>query len=315
MHLTKSRKGFSIFSLLTPAFFYLIAAIALIGIVFNIYQILRPSLPIQEEEPVVDETPSDEDALTNAEDEILPKQEQTPETESEPEPTPTPKPKPKPKPEPEPGPQPASTVTRKVLVLDFDPYINGQRTHSYFGWNDPATLETQFAADIKSSSGNYVKYQIQRIKLDDFPVLNGGFDFDEESFLDCWNDPDHPESKCHTSVGVDYNRLLTDYGVDVCALRNGGQIHELWVWGAPYFGYYESRLAGPGAFWYNSPPLTGTSCTKQLPIMGFNYERGVGGESHLPQLGPVWLGRFPVPRLQLQRLRVRPLRPKLYLRL
>lgn len=45
--------------------------------------------------------------------------------------------------------------------------------------------------------------------------------------------------------------------------------------GGPYFGFYESRLTGPEAFWYNAPILEGTTCQKQLPIMGFSYARGV----------------------------------------
>ncbi|OGM84372.1 hypothetical protein A2376_01755 [Candidatus Woesebacteria bacterium RIFOXYB1_FULL_47_31] len=66
---------------------------------------------------------------------------------------------------------------------------------------------------------------------------------------------------------------MADYSI--CEKRNNGEIDEVWIFGGPWFGYYESRLAGPGAFWYNSPSLTGTTCQKLLPIMAFNYERGV----------------------------------------
>jgi hypothetical protein len=48
----------------------------------------------------------------------------------------------------------------------------------------------------------------------------------------------------------------------------------------PYGGMYESQLTGNGAFWLNSPPLTGNSCTDQLPIMGLNYERGLAEAIH-----------------------------------
>jgi hypothetical protein len=36
-----------------------------------------------------------------------------------------------------------------------------------------------------------------------------------------------------------------------------GEIDEIWLFGGPYFGFYESRMAGPGAFWCNAPPLPG----------------------------------------------------------
>ena len=35
-------------------------------------------------------------------------------------------------------------------------------------------------------------------------------------------------------------------------------------------------MAGPGAFWCNSPAVTATeACARRFVIMGFNYERGV----------------------------------------
>ncbi|MEK6587914.1 MAG: hypothetical protein AABY97_03635, partial [Chloroflexota bacterium] len=44
-----------------------------------------------------------------------------------------------------------------------------------------------------------------------------------------------------------------------------------------YGGYYESRMAGPGSFWCNSPPLEGWGeARRRFVVMGFNYERGVG---------------------------------------
>ena len=43
------------------------------------------------------------------------------------------------------------------------------------------------------------------------------------------------------------------------------------------FGFYESRMAGPGAFWCNAPQCENTdACRKRFVIMGFSYERGVG---------------------------------------
>jgi hypothetical protein len=71
---------------------------------------------------------------------------------------------------------------------------------------------------------------------------------------------------------LNWNKYLSDY--QVCEKRNRGEIDELIVWGAPYFGIYESAIAGPGGFFYNSPPISGTSCNKLLPIMGMSYERG-----------------------------------------
>jgi hypothetical protein len=75
-----------------------------------------------------------------------------------------------------------------------------------------------------------------------------------------------------------YNDLLNDF--DLCNLSDTGAIDEVWVYAMPYVGLYESRLTGENAFEYNSPPLAGNSCTDHLPIMGFNYERGLAEAWH-----------------------------------
>jgi hypothetical protein len=56
-----------------------------------------------------------------------------------------------------------------------------------------------------------------------------------------------------------------------------GNFDEVWLFGAPGFGFYESRMAGRGAFWCNAPACENTeTCRKRFVIMGFSYERGVG---------------------------------------
>ena len=68
----------------------------------------------------------------------------------------------------------------------------------------------------------------------------------------------------------------------------------MWLWGFPYAGYYESIMAGPGAFWCNAPALKETGqAQRRFIIMGYNYQRGVG--EMLENLGhraeslyPVW---------------------------
>ncbi|MBZ0276235.1 MAG: hypothetical protein K8I60_08830, partial [Anaerolineae bacterium] len=75
--------------------------------------------------------------------------------------------------------------------------------------------------------------------------------------------------------GVNYYRLLDDF--DLIEKVNANQIDEVWLMGHPYGGYYESTMAGPGAFFCNSSPLSNTgSANRRFIIMGFNFERGVG---------------------------------------
>jgi len=55
-----------------------------------------------------------------------------------------------------------------------------------------------------------------------------------------------------------------------------GEIDEVWLWGFPYAGFWESTMAGPGAYFCNSPPVEGVRASRLFVVMGFNYERGVG---------------------------------------
>ena len=170
-------------------------------------------------------------------------------------------------------PAPVKPVTKKIMLLIFNPILEskgGVRLNQYMGWFDPEFLTNQVISDLSNASGGYVKYTISsKIIVDGIPVKEDGFQYTDESYLSCWT-----TGSCHSPDLSDYNKILTTY--NVCTKLNKGQIDELWMWGAPYFGFYESRLAGPNGYWYNSPPLTGTTCNKLLPIMGYSYERYVG---------------------------------------
>jgi len=168
-------------------------------------------------------------------------------------------------------------VTRKVLVLNYDKITSTRgnrvtRLHTDMGWNNPTTLNSQYITDIKSTSGNFLTYSVaQWIDIDAFPRKTDGYVFTYDTYKNCVNTGGSAGAHCMS--GVDYLKILNDY--KVCEKLNNGTINEVYVFGGPYFGFYESRLAGPGAYWYNSPPLTGTTCNGLLPIMGFSYERGV----------------------------------------
>ena len=85
---------------------------------------------------------------------------------------------------------------------------------------------------------------------DGFPVKADGFRYDAAGFLRCWREVrgfDTPDA-------ADYTASLPEF--DVIRRINAGEIDEVWLFGPPYAGYYESPMAGPGAFWCNSPPLT-----------------------------------------------------------
>ncbi|RMF80940.1 MAG: hypothetical protein D6737_06485 [Chloroflexi bacterium] len=182
-------------------------------------------------------------------------------------------------PKPDYGPQPdpvtlPTPITRKVLMITHDPVLHtqgGKTLKQYFNWYDSDELAAAYIDDVHWASYGYIKYNIvERIVVDGYPVKRDGFRYDERSYLDAWR-----TRKFHDPDGVDYLALVAEF--EMIEKINSGAIDEVWLFGHPYGGYYESIMAGPGAFWCNAPPLTGTEhAERRFVIMGFNFERGVG---------------------------------------
>lgn len=165
-------------------------------------------------------------------------------------------------------------VRKKVWLVAWNPTLKsrkGVKLLDYYKWNDYERLTEQLISDFKEVSGGYVNYEVVgRDIVDGYPVFKDQFVYDEKSYLNCWDDPDH--KSCSTS-SVDYNLILSKY--NLCKKVNDGKVDEIWLWSFPYSNIAEASMAGPGAFDITGEVVTGTSCQKKVPIMGFNYERGV----------------------------------------
>ncbi|HXD12207.1 MAG TPA: hypothetical protein VN653_19210, partial [Anaerolineales bacterium] len=165
-------------------------------------------------------------------------------------------------------------LNKKVLLLVFDPTMsNGQDLNTYMGWPAYPTLVQGIIDSFQSASHGQLQYTVAdtQVVSAEWPVKVDGFRYTEATYLAVMQNG----VPGHTPDEVDYNVILDNPQFDICGKLNRGEIDELWMYGAPYFGFYESRLVGPGAYSYNSPPLTSThNCNKLLPIMGLSYERG-----------------------------------------
>jgi hypothetical protein len=150
--------------------------------------------------------------------------------------------------------------------------VGGQTLTQHMRWNDPDELARKYITDLRACSGGLASYEIvERIVVDDYPVKRDGFRYDDASYLRAWQ----RGSGFHSPDNVDYWRLLTDF--DLIAKIERRVIDEVWLFAFPYAGYYESTMAGAGAFWCNSPPVPHTDhIGRRFVIMGFNYERDIG---------------------------------------
>lgn len=166
----------------------------------------------------------------------------------------------------------------KVLVLNFDPRIpqEGNRLlHQVGGWNDPRELARDYIADMREASGGLLRYRIVEWRdTGSFHPKVDGFLYTPESYLACmrsgkgWHQPDT----------ADYPRTFRDYGV--LPRIDRGEIDEVWFMGGPYFGYNESAMAGPRAFYINGAVYDRVPSKRPFAIMGYNYERGVAEMIH-----------------------------------
>lgn len=165
-------------------------------------------------------------------------------------------------------------IHRNVLAITHDPVLRskGNRTvREVFGWNETMALAKAYIEDIRECSYGYANYHVvEHIVVDGFPIKRDGFRYTEFSYLEAWR-----TRKFHDPDGVDYLQLVREF--NLIAQINSGKIDEVWLFGHPYGGYWESVMVGPDAFWCNAPPLSGTEqCSRRFVIMGFNFERGVG---------------------------------------
>lgn len=172
--------------------------------------------------------------------------------------------------------QTASPLYPRAVVINFDPIVEKQgtqRLHAVYGWTDPSTLTAGYVNDLRSSSHNLVNFRVTRtINADVYPVKRDGFRYTDLTFQQCW--PSGGTTYCHQPDGVDYRAVARDY--DLARKVDSGELDEVLMFGAPYFGYWESTMAGRGGYWCNSSPQTRIPCSRIFIMMGFNYERGVG---------------------------------------
>jgi hypothetical protein len=170
---------------------------------------------------------------------------------------------------------PTRTVLRpKVLLITYDPILEsegGKQLSAYCGWNDSATLAEGYISDLKKASGGYLQYQIARkVTVDQYPLKKDGFRYDDASYLRCYR----KQEDWHQPDAVDYGALFRDFKVEDEVQKR--RIDEVWVFSMPYSGYWESTMAGKGAYFCNSDPVPGVRTSRAFVTMGFNYERGVG---------------------------------------
>jgi hypothetical protein len=140
------------------------------------------------------------------------------------------------------------------------------------GWRTPESLCAGFMADLIETSAGMADFQVvESAQINDILPFKDGFRYEPVALMDVLQRRASP----HRAEQVDYAELLAR--LDALRRVARGDFDEVWVFGYPHAGFYESIMAGAGAFFCNSAPLTGTeACPRRFIVMGFSVERGVG---------------------------------------
>ena len=171
--------------------------------------------------------------------------------------------------------EPAHVTVSKVLVIVYDPVMdtaNGKKLSAQLGWKRVEDLATGFMADILQNSYGMARYQVvERIDVNEFPAKVDGFRYTPQTYVDVLRGVSSP----YMPQEADYYAIIDQFNLLNRIARE--EIDEVWIFGFPHAGFYESRMAGPRAFWCNAPALKNTEASRRrFVIMGFSYERGVG---------------------------------------
>ena len=171
--------------------------------------------------------------------------------------------------------EPPLQTILKTLVIVYEPTMDqekGTKLSEYMRWNNVEELAKGYMSDVLQASGGLVRHQIvQRIDVDGFPAKVDGFLYDPLSYLDVVRGTTPP----YMPQEANYYEIIDRFSLLQRVASN--EIDEVWVFNFPHAGFYESIMAGPGAFWCNAPPLKYTEASgRRFVIMGFSYERGVG---------------------------------------
>jgi hypothetical protein len=162
---------------------------------------------------------------------------------------------------------PKLLMAPKVLVIDFRPSAVPS------AWFKSEDLIPQYIAAMRQISKDLLVFQVvSTIKVTKYPVLLDGRQYTNATWAAARFDDSKAYRDAHGQYMLaDYQRILQDF--EILQKIDNDEIDEVWMFGGPYFGFYESRMVGQGAFWCNAPGIE-RSC-RRFVIMGYNYERSV----------------------------------------
>ncbi len=174
----------------------------------------------------------------------------------------------------------------KVVVVIYNPVLEaegGKTMIEFLKANDPWKYSHMLAKAINIASGGYINYKIVKfIEIDGYSEKIDGFRYTDKSFLDA-----RKTNKYHRPDRSSYRKIFEEN--DLIDMIKSGQCHEVWLWGAGYFGYDELAMYIPNRYgrfaptdnpWFYRPYEIPPECGRTVWVMGFNYQVGPDNMIH-----------------------------------
>src|SRR5690349_15151181 len=162
--------------------------------------------------------------------------------------------------------KPLPLKVSKVLIINFRPPAVPAL------WANTGDLIEEFIEGMLQASQKILLYKVAaKLEIQHYPMLVDGRQYNDATWTQAiQDDKTSYRDPQGNYVLADYPRIIQEF--NILQGIQSGQIDEVWMFGGPYFGFYESRMAGKGAFWCNGPALE-YDC-RRFVMMGFNYQRG-----------------------------------------
>jgi hypothetical protein len=169
------------------------------------------------------------------------------------------------------------------LVLEYDPTLgsaqNFVKVSDYYQLRNVDTLCKEYINALYLATGGTVKWRVaNKFILDEFPVANStAFAFTSDNYV-----TSRSQGIDYSSYGgANYQAIINDSRFHIVDSVESGAIDAVWIFGLPGTGFWETAMAGSGAYWVNGGPITDINCSKRFVVYGF-------GGSHTRGLVSCW---------------------------
>ena len=192
----------------------------------------------------------------------------------------------------------ADRIDVKVLLLYYNPtsgpdfgYRKARQIYPWFPAFD--TLIQEYVGDmVDAGGGAFCIDVVERYDLDELPPAaverlvaphDGELLIDNHRWLSTdvyFHNVDHLYNETwRNAVDLfnngrsDYITILNDPRFGILAKIDSGAVNLVWIMTTPLTGFWESAMAGPGAYWVNGSPIPGIPTSRRFVVQAHGVDR------------------------------------------